>query len=115
MRIHRRVAAAALVSLLACDHPTQPMGRGAGLALQIDADAATGLDSGYVLVRGPTNKTVKVMPGQTVTIDGLLPGTYTVAIEGFESGAVARFFETTGVTVVANQNATVTADRKSVV
>ena len=109
MRLHPRVAAAALASLLACDHPTEPMGRGAGLALQIEREAAADLDSAHVLVRGSTNKTVRVVPGQTVTIDGLIPGSYTVAIEGFSSGAVARFFQATGVSVVANQNATVTA------
>jgi hypothetical protein len=67
------------------------------------------LDSGHVLVRGPTNQTVTVTPGATVSIDGLASGTYTVALEGFDSGGVARFFQTTGVTVVAGQMTTVAA------
>ena len=108
MRLSRRIAAAALASVLACDQSTAP-GRGAGLSLEIVGNTGAALDSGRVLVRGPTNKTVTVVPGTTVPIDGLAPGTYTVALQGFDSGGVARFFQATGVTVQANQMATVTA------
>lgn len=108
MPLSRRIAAAVLVSVLACDQPTSP-GRGAGLFLDVEGSATAALDSGKVIVRGPTNKTVKVMPGATVAIEGLIPGTYTIALQGFDSGGIARFFQTTGVTVVAHQNSTVTA------
>jgi hypothetical protein len=111
MRTHRRVPAAVLTSLLACVQPTHPvLGGGGRLSLQIEGSvpAIAALDSGKVFVRGATNTTVKVTPGTTVAIDGLIPGTYTVALEGFDSDGVALFFQTTGVNVVANQNASVT-------
>ncbi len=107
MRMHCCVAAAALAGLLACDQPTRPELSTSGLSLQIEAAATAGLVSGTVLVRGATNKTVNVMPGSTVTIDGLTPGMYAVALEGFDSLGLARFFQTT-VNVVANQNTSVT-------
>jgi len=66
------------------------------------------LDSGHVVVTGPTTKTVTAAPGATVTIDALLPGTYTVGLEGFTGGGVGYFTQITGVTVVAGQNTTTT-------
>src|SRR6266850_280850 len=98
----RLFAAAALASLLACDRLTSP-DSGAGLELRIEGSSAAALDSGKLLVRGPTNRTVKITPGTTLPIDGLIPGTYTVALEGFDSGGVARFFQATGVNIMANQ------------
>src|SRR5439155_15804126 len=63
---------------------------------------------GYILVRGPTPKTVKVVPPATVTIDGLQPGSYTVSLEGFANDVVDRFFPPTNVIVAMGQNASVT-------
>lgn len=109
MRTQLRTAAVALVSVWACVQATAPA-TGGRLALLVErGDGVAALDSGRVLVRGPTNQTVTVMPGATVSIDGLASGTYTVALEGFDSGGVARFFATTGVTVVAGQMTTVAA------
>jgi hypothetical protein len=107
MRPNCRIAATVLAALWACDRPTQPEAEGGGLSLQLEQSAAA-WDSVKVFVRGPTNKTVKVLPGATVTIDGLIPGTYTIALEAFDSGGVASFFQTSNVDVVANQNANVT-------
>ena len=107
MRTHRLVAAATLVGLWACLQPTRAELGGGGLSLQLDASAAV-WDSVKVFVRGATNRTVNVTPGTTVTIDGLIPGAYTVALEAFDSGGVASFFQTTEVNVVANANASVT-------
>jgi hypothetical protein len=107
MRTHRLVAATSLVGLWACLEPTHAELRGGGLSLQLETSAAA-WDSVKVFVRGATNRTASVTPGTTVTIDGLIPGAYTVALEAFDSGGVASFFQTTEVNVVASENARVT-------
>ena len=105
-------AAVAVLGCLACGEPLKPArSGGGGLALRIIPAAAgvATLESAYVRLRGPTDKTVKPTPGATtVTIAGLTPGTYTVALEGFSGGGVDRFGETTGVQVTAGQNTTAT-------
>lgn len=106
MQAQRLLAALGLVGLGACVDAMGPTG-GGGLSLLIDQASVTGLDSGYVRVRGPTTRTVKVTPGATVAIDSLVPGNYVVAIEGFDSGGVARFFEIADVTVMPGQVTTV--------
>ena len=106
MRSVTRVVAMTLVGLAACIDSTAPSKSG-GLLLVMPASAGA-LDSGHVVLTGPTPKTVTVTPGATVTIDKLDPGTYTVGLEGFVGGGVANFVEITGVGVVAGQNATVT-------
>jgi hypothetical protein len=106
-----RSLGALLLVVLACDRPTEPDAtHDSDLLVQVrlTSGAMTALDSGHVLVRGPTNKTVKVTPGSTQTIGDLDPGAYTVALEGFTGGGVSHFGETTGVQVVAGQNTTAT-------
>lgn len=53
---------------------------------------------------GPTPRTVTGPPGTTQTIDGLSPGTYTVALEGLTAGEVERYGETSNVQVRAGSN-----------
>src|SRR6266498_135471 len=45
-------------------------------------------------------------PGATVTISGLVPGTYTVWLVGFCGGGAAFSAQVSGVSVVAGQNTT---------
>ena len=111
MRALTRLIAVSLVALWACDNQTTTPPGGEGLTLTIvggPPQAAANLDSGHVIVDGPTRKTVTVTPGTTVTVDGLAPGSYTVALEGFHGGGVSYFGQTSGVSVVAGQNTTAT-------
>lgn len=97
---------AGLVIVLSCSSDgTSPDDSRAGLALAIAlaADVQMAPDAGIVHVEGATNRTVAIQPGQTVTIEGLVPGNYTVALEGLRAGQLESFGETT-VTVVAGQN-----------
>src|SRR6266508_3943437 len=106
MRPLTRLLAVSLVGLAACLESTDPSTSG-GLTLRIlGPGSSAALDSGFVHLVGPTNKTEKMTPGTTKTIGGLAPGSYTVALEGFRSGGVAYFGQTSGVNVVAGQNAT---------
>ena len=57
---------AAVLALVACDHPTGPSG-GGRIAL-VMAAAGTGMDSGYVRLSGTASRTVKLVPPATVTI-----------------------------------------------
>src|SRR5688500_6855988 len=63
------------------------------------------LDGVRVSVTGPTNKTVSVNTASggffQVTVDGLLPGDYTVVVEGLAGGKVAHYGVTNGVGVTA--------------
>lgn len=103
-----RMLAAGLVALLACEGPGEPSGAG-GLGLQvISVSSAATLDSGRVILEGPTDTIVRATPGSTVTILGLAPGTYTVTLEGFVGSEVDHFGRKAGVQVVAGQNAAVT-------
>src|SRR5712691_9932700 len=107
MRSLTTAVAIGLVTVLACLEPAGAPSMG-GLSLTISASPAA-LDSGRVIVSsGSFSKTVKLAPGQTVTIDGLNPGTYTVGLQGFARGAVAFFTQLTGISVVAGQNANAT-------
>ncbi|HXQ30000.1 MAG TPA: Ig-like domain-containing protein [Gemmatimonadales bacterium] len=107
MRTAVRLAAVTLVGLVACIEPMTTPALDGGLALVMPAPS-TPLDSGHVVLKGPTNETVTVTPGATVTISSLAPGSYTVALEGFQGGGVAYFTQLTGVTVSAGQNTTAT-------
>jgi len=95
---------AAVLALVACDHPTGPSG-GGRIAL-VMAAAGTGMDSGYVRLSGTASRTVKLVPPATLTIDGLNPGPYTVTLEGFVGAVVDRFFHT-DVNVAKGQNTSV--------
>jgi Big-like domain-containing protein/CARDB protein len=109
MRPFARLSLATVLGVLACDAPTPPATVG-GLTVRVLVVAGRGaaLDSGKILVRGPSNVDVRVSPGARDTIEGLLPGTYTVGLEGFQSDAVSYFGQTTGVHVVAGENTTAT-------
>lgn len=106
MRAALCIVAAALGCLWACDQPTSAPVGGASLSLVLPA-SAVGLDSGHILLRGTASRTITVYPPQTVTIESLEPGPYTVSLAGFANNVVDRFFQT-GVTVVAGGNASVT-------
>ncbi len=107
MRPVIRVVTVTLAGLAACLDSTDPS-RSGGLSFHMPASPAA-LDSGHIVLTGPTTKTVKVVPPATVTIDGLSPGTYTVALEGFVGGGVGYFTQVTGVSVAAGKNTTATA------
>src|SRR5438309_613067 len=103
-----RGVAASTLALLACNAPVDNR-RVGGIALSV-ALAPTGsqaLDSGRVLIRGPTNVTASVRPGTTTTFGDLIPGLYTVALEGYVAGAVDHFGQTSSVQVAAGQNTAV--------
>jgi hypothetical protein len=54
---------------------------------------------------GPTNRTLEnLVPGTTVSVDSLMPGSYTVVLEGFAGGEVDHFGRSQGVAVVAGQS-----------
>lgn len=101
-----KVAALLVLGFLACDSPESPSPTGTGgLALTIlPAGGGVPFDSGYVIVRGPTDTTVKATPGQPVTVNNLKPGAYTVGLEGFAGGTVSSFGQFS-VTIVAGQTA----------
>jgi len=106
----RQLAIYALVSstvLGGCESIEAPSGTG-GVALNVIASAgACGpLHSGRVQIRGPTERTVTIAPGATDTIGDLLPGTYTVGLEGLFSGEVDCFGQSSGVQVAAGQSTT---------
>src|SRR5438445_197065 len=109
MRSVTRVVAVTLAGLAACSEPTITPSGGGALSLIMPASRGATLDSGHVIVSGPTTKTVTAAPGASVTIDGLAPGTYTVALEGFIGGGVGYYTQVTGVSVVAGQNTSATA------
>jgi len=100
------VGTACLAALLACEPATEPLEAGSGgMDLRVTASgSAVALDSGRVHIDGPTDKTVSATPGSEVTVTGLLPGAYTVSLEGFVGGEVTRFGQVSGVQVVAGQN-----------
>ena len=90
-----RVALGSVVALLACDGVPVAPGNTGRLVVATVSQASVALDAGKVIVVGPssspTTKTVNATPGQTVRIDDLQPGSYTVALQGFVGGAaVAR-------------------------
>lgn len=70
-------------------------------------DIADHIESARVQVIGPTDSMIdNLAPGTTVTIGGLLPGSYTVVLEGFVGGEVNYFGLTSGVQVQVDQNTT---------
>lgn len=109
MKPSMRLVLAGTLGVLACrEPPVVPEGSG-GLVVGIVLAPHTvlALDAGRILLRGPTSRDVSVTPGQTVTIDGLLPGSYTVALEGLVGGAVTMFGKQSNIQVVAGTNDTV--------
>src|SRR2546429_5023277 len=114
-----RVALGSVVALLACDGVPVAPGNTGRLVVATVSQASVALDAGKVIVVGPssspTTKTVNATPGQTVTIDGLQPGSYTVALQGFVGGAVAMFGQTSGVQVAGRQDTRATVSFHSFV
>ncbi len=104
---------ATFAMLAGCDATLAASGEPA-LALRIIAPAGvtlTTMDQLRVRLEGPTARIVTVTPGTTVSIDGLLPGMYTVSLEGLVAGEVETFGETAGVDATAgNTDVTVTMD-----
>jgi YVTN family beta-propeller protein len=103
----RRIGALiALAALAGCEAGTVAPRPETALALQvvIEGGFASVADAGTIHVEGPQTRTVSITPGGTATIDNLLPGSYTVALEAFASGQLEMFGE---------RNVTVTAGRTS--
>jgi N-acetylneuraminic acid mutarotase len=107
----RQLASFVLVSSLVvggCDNFEAPSATGQiTLNVLASAGACGPLHSGRVQIRGPTERTVTIAPGATDTIGDLLPGTYTVGLEGIFSGEVDCFGQSSGVQVAAGQHTTV--------
>ncbi|MGD2154466.1 MAG: hypothetical protein PVG79_14445, partial [Gemmatimonadales bacterium] len=102
---------------LACGEPIASQGTG---ELDLDIEAASAglaqVVSGRVYVDGPTDRTVDIAPGETKTIGGLLPGTYTVSLEGYDAGGMVEVFgRQSSVQVSAGQNSNVTISPDSFV
>jgi len=100
---------------LACGEPTASPGTGE-LYLDIEVAGASlaQVVSGRVYLDGPTDRTVDIAPGETKTIAGLLPGTYTVSLEGYDAGGLVEVFgRQSSVQVSAGQNSNVTISTDS--
>jgi alpha-tubulin suppressor-like RCC1 family protein len=80
---------------------------GSSVAVAFDA---TSYSSARARAVGPSSKTVDLQLGADNywqgTIDALNPGTYTVTVEGLEAGEISGLGTTSGVEVVAGQQAT---------
>jgi len=106
MRAVSRGLLVLLAGVAAClDKQAAPVGEGIVSVIM----PAGKIDSGHVIVTGPTNQTVSAAPGGSVTISNLAPGSYTVSLEGFSGNAVAYYGQITGVTVTAGQTTAATA------
>ena len=108
MRLRSRIAASAL-TVLACDGAAGPSDVG-GLALQLESTPSNvaALTGGRVFVNGPTTKDQDATPGTTVTVTGLRPGRYSVALEGLIQDEVDQFGQVGGVDVEAGRNTPIT-------
>lgn len=111
LRPSPRAALLALGTALcaACDTPETPRTLG---SLHLSTAAAStscgALTSGVVHIAGPTAKTLTIQPGKSDTVAGLVPGTYTVGLEGLINSDVDCFGQTSGVPVVKGETSTVT-------
>lgn len=104
----RRCSLVVAVALAACvDSTSAPTAGGGVLSIHTLVTGSLALDSGQVVLTGPTNRTVKVTPGQTAVIDRLLPGTYAVVLRGFLGDGVDHY-GATGVDVRAGENTSAT-------
>lgn len=110
MSIPRRVTVVILAGLLACDEPSGTGSTVGTVSVRVvtTPGSLAAIDAGRVIVTGPTTKTVDATPGSPVTIGGLLPGTYTVALQGLQGGEVAYFGQTTNIQVSADHNTAAT-------
>ena len=99
----------AALALVTCTDPMGQPGTGqsrrTGLAIHFDVQPGvlSALDSGHVLLRGPspstTLRTIRATPGAPVTVDSIVPGVYTLSIRGFNGGGVSYYGQVVGVTV----------------
>jgi len=91
----RAVAILAVGALAACESGGTGIepGMEASLALNIllEPGLAPDPDAGTLHLEGPTARTLSISPGQTLTIDNLLPGSYTVTLEAFAGGRLESF------------------------
>ena len=114
MSLQARLAALGAAALLGCQDASEPVAAGGGLLLRVESPAGNlALDSGEVILDGPTDTIVKGTPGSAVTIAELTPGSYTVTLVGFSGTEVERFGRTTNVQVVAGQTASPTVSFNS--
>jgi hypothetical protein len=98
------VGIAAFVILQGCDKGITNTDGRALLRLNIVKEqnaTHSKVDQGRVVLEGPTPKDLRITPGIPHTIDGLVPGTYTIMIEGLINTEVETFGERTGVVVKA--------------
>jgi len=120
MKNRARLPLAAMAALLGCSPEVDVVDtkRDGFLALNIvlgEGVESRRIDQGRVTIEGPTNRTVNIAPGATQTISGLVPGTYTVVLEGLTSGEIETFGEVSGVVVTAGANTPVTITASSFV
>jgi hypothetical protein len=103
--VSARRALALLVpaAILGCDVSGPAPDATLSLLLIADDAILASVDAGRVRLEGPTPRTVTIAPGEERTIDGLLPGTYTVALEGLAANRLAVFGEA-NVQVVAGES-----------
>jgi len=95
---------ALLISIAGCESDVTRADANAFLVLDVvhgEGVDLSRIEQGRVILEGPTPKDVFITPGVPHTIDGLVPGTYTVAIEGLTGGEVVVYGERTGVVVNA--------------
>jgi hypothetical protein len=108
MRVIRAgLAIAAAAAVVGCRDAVGP-GAPGGLGLSIITSGSTQLETGRVTLDGPTDKAVDVTPGSSVTIAELMPGAYTVTVEGFIDDEVDQYYRQGGVQVNAGENTPVT-------
>jgi hypothetical protein len=96
-------------TFVACGDPAGPETGGIALRIRSAEGHQARAEQGQVHVRGPTNTTVSIQRGETRTIAGLAPGSYTVALEGLTAtNEVEDFAVQRGVQVTAGRNTSVT-------
>ncbi len=116
MNARRAVSILAVASLAGCEAGrtgTEPdLVASLALSIAFEPGLAPDPDAGTLHLEGPTPRTVPMSPGQTLTIDNLQPGSYTVSLEAFAGGRLESFAETS-TTVTAGQNRQVSLTLRS--
>ena len=114
-----RLFVASLLLLWGCDSPVfDPDVGGASMSLRVASDLTTisaAPDRYRIHLDGPSLLMVTGAPGETVVLEELTPGSYSVALEGLVGNAVETYGEQNGVSVIAGQNADVTVSLQSFV
>ncbi|HYU08410.1 MAG TPA: DUF1565 domain-containing protein, partial [Gemmatimonadales bacterium] len=87
-RLRYSAIAFGLWALLACKDTTTSGPTGILLQVLVAEGVDVALDSGRVVIDGPTHRTARIMPGASVALEGLRPGSYTVSLEGFAANVV---------------------------